>query len=709
MTLPTPDLAIKQTMQALPDGKTNGGITSDFWAQYTRNPILSPFGTRRREHDLRRIWRHDYNTSIRGAFTGIATEAASKKYVLTGPETLGKDAAKYYRSAAKALNMPEVETAKRPDIAYYEHLFRDADFGRGWASFVQKFVLDYLRQDGGAFVEVIAPGNAKRAPKGAISGLAVLDSLRCWPTGDPEYPVVYWNRKGEYHLIHSERVIQFQDMPDSDEMIPGYGMCALSRSIAIAYREVLMAQYIEAQLDDKPPPGILTAAGMLESNREKALTLYRKDQIGTDVSPEWGKLMWLFPTDPTIPVKLEMLQFTVPPEKFDWKIYTELDIDLLALAIGVDRQDLWQLSGSSGISGSKGQSETLSQKSRGKMKGLLYAQITRKLNDLLPDEYEFAFQERDGQEEAEKAATAQVWSGVTASLRGTLSVDEARQLLASQVEPIKDAISDEDGKILSVSDGDVQTAQQMADDAAANTQLNSALQLQAATQSAPAQSGGANKPVPKRPGMGANVGRRPNAGAAQKAYEDTRASFESDFADLIKARVSGAIDGRRFGVLARAQLAKYGKRALRDGLEDGGVPQTDALGEAIPLDDDDNAAFNSWLIKQSAYITNFGQELKNTNGLNADARAKVWGNKSLEAIYSEGVASADRNGNYEFVGDDGEESCATCRHLKGQIHRYRSWKRRKRIPQKDTESFECGGFRCEHTLKKTTERARGRF
>jgi len=703
--------AIKNTMQALPDAVKDGGFAGGFWAQYTRNPILSPFGTRKREQDLRRIWRHDYNTAIRGAFTGIATEIAGKKYTIKGPETLNKDAAKYYKATAKALNMPQVESAQRPDIAYFDTLLRYADFGRGFASFAQKFVLDILRQDAGAFVEVIAPGSAKRAPTGAISGLSVLDSLRCWPTGDPEYPVVYWNRKGEYHLIHTARVIQFQDMPDSDEMTPGYGMCALSRSIGVAYREILMAQYLETQLDDKPPPGIIYANNMNEAVRDKMLTLYRKDQNSTDITPEWGKLMWAFSLDAFSPLKIEMLQFSTPPEKFDWKTYTELDIDLLALAIGVDRQDLWQLTGGSGISGSKGQSETLSQKSRGKLKGWLYSEITRKLNDLLPDEMEFAFDERDPQQSVENANNATTWAGVTSKLEGLLSPDQLLNLVANNVEEVRDVVTDEDGNILSIESGDIQTTQQIQDDAAAAHALELATTPPPVDPNKPttsANGGGAGKPVPKRPGLGAKLGRDEHD-SAEKAYEDTRADFERDFADLIRARVKDEIDGRRFGVLARAQLAKYGKQALRDGLNDGGVPQTDSEGIAIPLDSEDERTFNSWLVKQSAYVTNFGQELRHTDALNADARAQIWGNKSLEAIYSEGVASADRNGNYEFVGDDGEESCKTCQRLKGQVHRYKDWKRKELVPQKDTHNYECGGFRCQHGLKKTTDRARGRF
>lgn len=694
--------AIKHTMQALPDAKTDAGVGFSFWTQYTRNPILSPFGTRRREQDLRRIWRHDYNTAIRGAFTGIATEAAGKKYKITAPEKISKDAAKYYRATAKALNMPAVENAARPDIAYYDHILRYADFGRGWASFVQKFVLDYLRQDAGGFVEVIAPGSAAKAPKGAISGLATLDSLRCWPTGDPEYPVVYWNRKSEYHLIHNTRVIQFQDMPDSDEMTPGYGMCALSRSIAIAYREILMAQYLETQLDDKPPPGIIYASNMNEAVRDKMLTLYRKDQNSSDVSPEWGKLMWAFSLDAASPLKIDMLQFSTPPEKFDWKIYTEIDIDLLALAIGVDRQDLWQLSGSSGISGSKGQSETLSQKSRGKMKGLLYSEITRKINDILPDEYEFEFEERDSQQEAEEAANTQTWAGVATSLSSVLSPDQQLNLVANQSEQVRDVVTNEDGQILSIESGDIQTAQQIADDAAATHALTLATTPPPVDPNkAPAKpvNGGTGKPVPKRPGMGANVGRQSNGSSAQKAIQSTRLDFENDFADAVQAVQDNKMNRRRFGVVARALIKKYGRQAYTDGLEDGGISEPE-------LSDDDYSTINSMTVEQSAYVTAFANTLFSGVEYTPEIRAEMWWNKSISPFYQSGVMSADKNGLYEWVLGDAEH-CKDCLKMSGQVHRYRDYVKRGIMPQ--ASMLECHGFNCACKLVKTVGKSSGRW
>jgi hypothetical protein len=707
----TPELAIKNTMQALPDAKKDGALGGSFWAEYSRNPILSPWGTRKREKELRALYRHDDSTMIRGAFASIAKIIASTPWEIAGPESASADAAKYYRYMAKAANLPAVADSKRPDIVYFQELLRNADFGRGWASFCEKMVIDYLRQDGGAFVEVIAPGAPTSEPKGAIAGLSVLDSVRCWPTGDPEYPVVYWNRKAEYHLIHRSRVMQFQDMPDSDEMIPGYGMSAMSRAIAIAYREILMSRYINAQLDDKPPPGMIGASGINDATMQKALATYRRDQNGSDVSPEWGRLMWIYPTDPSIPLKLEVVQFSTPPEKFDWKVYSELDIDLLALAIGVDRQDLWQLTGSN--IGSKGQGETMAQKSRGKLIGLLRSEMQRKLNDLLPDEYEFEFKYKDTQEELERAQIAQTWAGVATSMGSVLSPDEQRNLVANQSPEIKEVVTDEDGNMLSVGDGDVQTAQQIADDAAA---ANAVTLAQTAPPQQPANdasangsggnkptdnpiNGGTSKPVPKRPGMVAKLGRDEHD-SGEKAIQATRLDFEDAFAEAVKAVQDKTMNRRRFGVVARALIKKYGRQAYTDGLEDGGISDPE-------LSEDDYGTINTLTVEQSAYVTAFADTLFSGVEYTPEIRAEMWWNKSINPFYQAGTASADKNGLYEWVYDPEKEHCEDCLKMNGQVHRYRDYVKRDVMPQ--SNRLACKGFFCGCKLKKTTGKSSGRW
>lgn len=223
--------AEQQSVQTLPDAKQNTAT----WGESLplvflgRMPFLPPWGSRRREVYLRNLYRAELNTLFQGAAMGQCKKVASSPFEISGPKS---------------------------GTAYFQGVFRGAQFGAGWRELILRAGSDFFRQDIGAFIEVIGPGNPARPITGRITGLAHLDALKCYPTGDPEFPVIYRDSKGEAHRLHRTRVIRLVDMPDGDESMPGpVGLCALSRAAAIVQREMLMGRYIEYSLDDKPKIG----------------------------------------------------------------------------------------------------------------------------------------------------------------------------------------------------------------------------------------------------------------------------------------------------------------------------------------------------------------------------------------------------------------------------------------------------------------------
>lgn len=703
--------AQQQTIQELPDAKKDRG-TLDFFFMASRGPLLPQWGTREREKWLVDIERQDYNWMFQGASAGIGNVVADTPRRVVAKDKTTSSEVKYWKRAYKAAGFGET-TSDSPNIEYFNQVIEQADFGRGWRSFVKKVTREYLRHDCGAFIELIAPGNPNRPPTGPITGIAVLDSLRCAPTGDPEFPVLYTDRLGKFHLLHNTRVIQIVDMPDTDERRPGYGLCALSRAISITTRELQMGRYVEAMLDDKPPPGIVVAGGMTKGERDKAAAAYKVEQQN-DERPVWGRQLWLYGADPMVKPEIAVQAFTQAPEKFDFKIYTEIDIDALALAIGVDRQELWQLTG--GNLGSDGQSQILHQKSRGKTIGNLRDEIERAIDNALPDGYDFELEYEDPQEDQQKADLANKWVTVAKGLEHKLNDDEIRLLLSNQVEAIRDVVTDDNGEIRTAEDANIQpdpanTPFQMgAGQAQNNGKPNPGTNTPGGVGRGTPDTGGTNQSRKDRSDAASELGRvLLHSDEKVKAIQATRIDFEDAFADLIEARQKGDINGIRFGVLARALLRRYGLQALRDGQADGGVQAYDEDGAPLPLEPDEERAYAKWLTEQSVYVTAFGETLTSGSQYEAEDRASMWANKSLMAMYSEGFTSAASNAMLEFAGDDGDESCDTCQRLKGQRHRSKDWKRKRLRPQVDTDNYDCGGFRCNHTLIRTTERAKGRW
>ena len=419
--------AVEQTVQVVPKKEQSPGIISySVYGTITRGNILPAWGLRSRERYLRDYDRQELNTLWRGARSGIIKKVQSSPWEVKGPKS---------------------------GVQYFQDLLRSADFGGGWDNLIMLVLRDYLRHDIGAFIEVIGPGDPNGPMTGRITGLAHLDALHCFPTGVPEYPVIYWPHSGNRHWMHKTRVMRFVDMLDGDDRLLGViGESALSRAIAVVQRELLANRYVAQRLDDKPKPGILLVGNASKDVVEAALRNYREQKASDSASP-LGDTIVISSLAQEQPVSVEQISFSEAPEKFDFKQYkVDIDVNELALAIGVDVQELWQLSG--GNIGSGTQSAVLHSKSRGKTFGVILKMLERAINDVLPPAYEFQFKYRDSQDDSEQAQTAQTWAGVANQIASYLTPDEIRRLLANKVAAVQDVITDEDGMIARLDDAD---------------------------------------------------------------------------------------------------------------------------------------------------------------------------------------------------------------------------------------------------------------
>lgn len=630
----------RQSVQVLRDASQGDSLAVVEWS---RAYHLPRWGTRRREKELRVWLRNEYFWLAQSAFAGMVNKWASAPWEIKGPK-------------------------RGPNVASrFQGIFRQSSFGQGWTRMMKMVGLDYLRQDGGAYIEVIAPGRADKAPTGPVAGLAYLDSLRCFPTGDPEYPVIYYDLHGGRHILHRTRVLHLVDQPDGDEGNPGYGLCALSRGIAILTQQMYMLQYTEGKLDDKPSPGFMVLKGLTDASWQAAVDKYDREQ-STDNRPVWGKLIRLLALDPAVDVELNLQTFSQAPESWSYKEYMELHVNAFALALGTDVQELWQLTG--GNIGSGQQSQVLHQKSRGNTFGTFLTECERVFNDVLPESCEFQWKQRDAAEDQEQAQSANTWSiAVAANVNaGLLTADEGRQVLANKVEAIQDAVTDADGELVRLPDADPKDPEQAVDD-----------------------TGPAPDVTPQEQ----------QTADSQKDFADTRASFISSFTDLVTSGLSGDTNRRRAGIVLRAQLNRLGRQAYADGLKAGGIEDA--------LDAEDQAAVAAWLVEQSGYVTTFLNSLYKS-GLSAaqvEQRAEMWANKSLESAYNLGLASADKNGLYEWRLGKTEEHCATCAALNGQAHRLKKYVRRGLMPK--SSKLACKGFLCDCSLVRVTGRAHGRW
>ena len=640
----------RQSVQELPevDKATSSFNTSAFWSDiWQRGEILPDPVTRPGERWLRWYDRHNMNTLWHGTKSGLIKRFGATPYELKGGRNL---------------------------TGYFDGVLRYAQFNAGFRQLIELLANDYLVFNGGAYMEVIAPGSPLRPPTGRVMGLAHLVSYACVPTGNPEYPVVYTDRLGKLHLLHHTRVVHFIDTPDGDQNHPGYGRSALWRAIAICQRQILMGRYVVTSLDDKPPPGLLLVGGMTREKWETVWTKYRSDQ-SMDEKPDWGRTLALFGVDADHAPKVESVAFTVPPQSFDYKVYVELDVHEFALAVGVDIQDLWELT--SGNLGSAGQSEVQHAKSRGKTYGEFLATFERAMNNyVLPTSLEFEFKISDPYEANERAQNAQLWAGVLSAVGSALTPDEKRRILANQVEAIADAVLDENGELIRLTDADPEELE--------DTTVGDAA------------------PLEMQPATDADVPDTTDAVqlALVKDYDATRAQFVTDLSDLVQAGLADEVNRRRAGTVMRAQISRLGRTAYADGLKAGGVEDG--------LSDDDLNAVAVLIAEQSGYVADFLNGLY-ANGLSDDAvsaHANMWANKSLQAFFDAGRLSADGNGVYEWVLGEAEH-CASCLAMSGQKHRLKEYAAKGVMPKSD--KLQCHGFNCACLLVKSSGRSKGNW
>lgn len=114
-----------------------------------------------------------------------------------------------------------------------------------YASGLQRGLQDYLLTDMGMVVEKARQSSARGSK---IAGLFHLDALRCYPTGDPQSPIVYWSYYGGYHLLDAEDVIRITDMPSPRVELRGYGMCAASRAWATILKLAAVEVYFREKI-----------------------------------------------------------------------------------------------------------------------------------------------------------------------------------------------------------------------------------------------------------------------------------------------------------------------------------------------------------------------------------------------------------------------------------------------------------------------------
>jgi hypothetical protein len=137
-----------------------------------------------------------------------------------------------------------------------------------YASGLQRGLQDYLKTNMGMVVEKARQSNARGSK---IAGLFHLDALRCYPTGDPNKPIVYWSTYGGYHLLDAEDVIRVTDLPSPRVEMRGYGQCAADRAWDAILKRAAINIYFREKITGTRNLAIHIVNGISEQQLRDAL------------------------------------------------------------------------------------------------------------------------------------------------------------------------------------------------------------------------------------------------------------------------------------------------------------------------------------------------------------------------------------------------------------------------------------------------------
>lgn len=590
----------------------------------------------------------------------------------------------------KILSTPsEISGGRNLTYNWQDIFYFNSEFGEGYDFMMTKVLTDFLTLNRGAFIEKVSYGDSDTPLKdGAqIVGLNHLDAMRIIITGNREYPYVYLSEyTGEYHRMHYSRILRLVHKPSPITTMFGMGKSVLYDAMSVANAQVLLGKAQNEMLSDSPPSGLIVFNNIKGEDVQNAMLQFaqenKRDGMTTYRAP-----LHLESKNPAEPATVEFIPLRQMPLDFDLEKYEKVHVNLLALTMGLDPQDIWPLSSHS--LGSGAQSTILEQKTRGKGPGYTLALLERMWNSVLPRSLEFKYKAANSQQGKEEADIALSWGQALQPIT-FMTDDEKRQVMANQVSAFADALLDEDGTVIRLPDVDPKDSAQaedvIADEAGG---VGDKLPTEEATTASDTEQLGQTAPTSKAPPVKKEL-------VITKDIDSTVAEFIDDISTAMQDGIDRVVTKASTAARIRGAISRYGKSAYQDGLEDGGVD--------AELDEDDLLAISDIAVHDTQFVSDLADEIYSDDGMRMtpETRAPLWTVTLMEFYYA-GLNSADTNGMYTFVGDDGKESCNTCKSLKDVSHRMKWWVDNEMRPGVDVESFDCGGFNCLHYLEKRTK------
>lgn len=217
--------------------------------------------------------------------------------------------------------------------------FYQAIVNNAWTRYGELFINDLLTFDKGAFfiVESTTSPSVPLGPDDVPTGLRYIPSKQIMLNNNEQYPYIWLRVRDGAVYLHETRVIRLTQMPVSIDENAFTGLSFTSRAFNVGSMLNAAINYGLESLGTLESDNIIWAT----STTSKAIQQAFKDaQIDSTNSGKKhkGTNVYLGLRDPQ--GKLGMLEMKRLPASFDYEKFTNVAVKLLAIAAGVDENDI---------------------------------------------------------------------------------------------------------------------------------------------------------------------------------------------------------------------------------------------------------------------------------------------------------------------------------------------------------------------------------
>ncbi len=178
-------------------------------------------------------------------------------------------------------------------------------------------------------------------------------------------------------------------------------------------------------------------------------------------------------------------------------------------------------------------------------------------------------------------------------------------------------------------------------------------------------------------------------------------AFRKNLRASVRGLWSGALQKRQALATFRRAIEFGIERAWVEGAAECGIQEDELTTEELTIRDE-------FIFEQSGFATGFIDTIADQSKTNGGAlqplmqRTEMWVNQYVSAKQqSEALACADEK--RIWVLGRVEKHCRTCPRLAGQVRRLSFWEANVLPRNAKNDKLECGGWKCQCTLRKTNK------